>query len=106
MRFGLDQVLLDKFCAVFEQYSSIDKVIIYGSRAKGSYRKGSDVDLTLLGPEITFETLSAVIIALDVLNTPYLVDVSLFSELHSLHLEEHILRVGQVFYQKDTSSRA
>jgi len=106
MRFGLDQVLLDKFCAVFEQYSSIDKVIIYGSRAKGSYRKGSDIDLTLLGPEITFETLSAVIIALDVLNTPYLVDVSLFSELHSLHLEEHILRVGQVFYQKDTSSRA
>ena len=106
MRFGLDQVLLDKFCAVFEQYSSIDKVIIYGSRAKGSYRKGSDIDLTLLGPEITFETLSAVIIALDVLNTPYLVDVSLFSELHSPHLEEHILRVGQVFYQKDTSSRA
>jgi len=104
MRFGLDQVLIDQFCTVFEQHSSIDKVIIYGSRAKDSYRKGSDIDLTLLGSEITFETLATVIIELDALNTPYLVDVSLFSELHSPKLEEHILRVGQVFYQKDTLS--
>ena len=56
--------------------------------------------------EITFETLATVIIELDALNTPYLVDVSLFSELHSPHLEEHILRVGQVFYQKCALSRA
>lgn len=47
-RFGLKQETIDKIIQVFKLYPSIDKAVLYGSRAKGSYRNGSDIDLTLM----------------------------------------------------------
>jgi len=53
MRFGLTEDTIEKFHSVFRKYPEIEEVIIYGSRAKGNYREGSDIDLTLKGEELT-----------------------------------------------------
>ena len=45
--FGLPPATLDKLNSVFAQHNAIDSVVIYGSRAKGNYRPGSDIDLTI-----------------------------------------------------------
>lgn len=81
--FGLPDQTRLAMQKVFVCYPEIQKVIIYGSRAKGNYRPGSDVDLTLLGEDLDDRILSRVLVDLDDLNTPYLMDVSLFEQLGS-----------------------
>jgi predicted nucleotidyltransferase len=103
VRFGLSERVVERVTDVFKRHSDIEKVIIYGSRAKGTFRTGSDIDLTLLGEPLAPSLLSVVASELDALNTPYLFDLSIFSELTSQDLIEHVERVGQVFYQRPPS---
>jgi predicted nucleotidyltransferase len=100
MEFGLDQKTIDKINSVFEKHSEIEKVIIYGSRAKGNYRTGSDIDLTLFGNDLKYDLIGKVNSEIDDLNTPYLFDISIFQMLNTPSLEEHINRVGKLFYQR------
>ena len=100
MKFGLKETVIDKINSVFENYSEIEKVVIYGSRAKGNFRPGSDIDITLIGKNLEYSILSKINISIDDLNTPYLFDISIFEKLNAPDLEEHINRVGQIFYKK------
>jgi predicted nucleotidyltransferase len=100
MNFGLDQDTIDKINSVFVKYPEIEEVIIYGSRAKGNYREGSDIDITLKGAEVNDRTRSNIWLAIDDLNTPYLFDISVFHTLTSDSLIDHINRIGKVFYRK------
>lgn len=100
MKFGLDQDTIDKINSVFVKYPAIEEVVIYGSRAKGNYREGSDIDITLKGKEVNDRTRADVWLDIDDLNTPYLFDISVFHTLDSNSLLEHINRVGKIFYKK------
>jgi uncharacterized protein len=100
MEFGLKQETIDRINSVFEKHPEIDKVIIYGSRAKGNYRIGSDIDLSIYGNDLNYELIGKVSSEIDDLDTPYLFDISIFRLLNSPSLEEHINRVGKVFYKK------
>jgi uncharacterized protein len=98
MKFGLPQNTIDKISRVFEKYPEIDEVVIYGSRAKGNYREGSDIDLTIKGKNLTGNIRSIIWSDIDDLNTPYLFDISIYDRLSSPSLIEHIDRVGKIFY--------
>ena len=101
MKFGLSSTVIDKFTAIFSKYPEIKEVVIYGSRAKGDFRPGSDIDITLKGNKITPDIRSKVWLDLDEANTPYLIDLSIFHQLDSNGLIDHINRVGETFYKKD-----
>lgn len=100
--YGLKSDVIDKIQGVLAQFDAIDSVILYGSRAKGNYRPGSDIDLTIKtdGSE-TKQLLFDVIGAIDDLDLIYLFDISLFSDINNDNLIEHINRVGIEFYQRD-----
>ncbi|MGF1533707.1 MAG: nucleotidyltransferase domain-containing protein [Bernardetiaceae bacterium] len=100
MDFGLDPTTVANIRSVFAKYPEIEQVWIYGSRAKGNYRAGSDIDLTLKGDQLTDNIRSKVWLDIDALHTPYLFDISVFKDVNSLSLIEHINRVGKVFYEK------
>ncbi len=100
MNFGLKQETIEKINSVFAKYHEVEEVIIYGSRAKGNYRNGSDIDITLKGEQLTSQILSRISSDIDDLNTPYMFDISIFHKLHSPDFIEHIMRVGQIFYKK------
>ena len=55
--FGLSLETRTKIQSVLASYPEIQKVIIYGSRAKGTHRPGSDIDLTLVAPTLTLSDL-------------------------------------------------
>ncbi|MBI2257801.1 MAG: nucleotidyltransferase domain-containing protein [Flavobacteriia bacterium] len=101
MKFGLTEDTITKINSVFENHPEVEQVIIYGSRAKGTYREGSDIDITLKGNELSYTLLSKINQEIDDLNTPYLFDISIFDKLNSPDLEEQIGRVGLVFYDKN-----
>lgn len=99
MKFGLTEDTINRINGVFAKYPEIEEVIIYGSRAKGNYSEGSDIDITLKGDTITNTTFLTVTSDIDDLNTPYLFDISIYHKLDSNSLLEHIDRVGQTFYK-------
>ena len=49
MNWGLSQSVIQKINGVLSRYPSVQKATLYGSRAKGNYKNGSDIDLTLHG---------------------------------------------------------
>lgn len=100
--FGLspDQLLQIRRC--FQQFPQIHKVVLYGSRATGKYRTGSDIDITLIGRNLTTQnTLYPLEEALDNLLLPYTFDISIFKALKKPEFIEHILTQGKVLYLKE-----
>jgi len=93
--YGISQNALDKIKAVLSSHKGIENVILYGSRAKGNYREGSDIDLTIKG-NLTFDNLVKISIDLDNLNLPWKIDLSLYNQIENKELLEHIDRVGVV----------
>ncbi len=101
MRFGLKNVTIKKICAIFSRYPQVEKAVIYGSRAKGNYKNGSDIDLTLCGDaDLTLKVLYKIMNELDDLLLPYTIDLSIFSDISDPDLVEHIKRVGVIFYAR------
>lgn len=77
----------------------IEQAILYGSRAMGRYRAGSDIDLTLIGCDLAIDDAMALHSALDDSDLPYKFDISVKSKIQNPALVDHITRVGKVFYQ-------
>jgi uncharacterized protein len=98
--YGLKTNELKQMQLVFKQYPSINRVILYGSRAKGNYRPGSDIDLTVQGEDLDLSTLQKVEDDLDDLLLPYKLDLSLMKHIKNTELLDHIQRIGVVFYEK------
>ncbi len=97
---GLSNETVGKICAVFAQHPAVERAVLYGSRAKGNYKSGSDIDLSLHGAGLTLQELWAINDELDELLLPYSIDVLIFEQLTHEKLKEHIERVGVVLYQK------
>lgn len=99
MRYGIKEEQWDMLCNIFAKNPKIEKVILYGSRAKGTYKPFSDVDLTLVGCDLSMNDLADTINAIDDLLLPYMFDISLYQQLRSQELLDHISRKGIVIYK-------
>ncbi|MDO9106376.1 MAG: nucleotidyltransferase domain-containing protein [Methylovulum sp.] len=100
-KLGLSAATLDKLNSVFKRHNAIGSVLVYGSRAKGNYRPGSDIDLTIKGRVLEFAELMQIEDQIDDLFLPYTVDVSQYALLSNSDLIEHIDRVGVAVYDRD-----
>jgi predicted nucleotidyltransferase len=101
MKYGLPDAAIGKICAVLRRYPQVKRAILYGSRAKGTYKKGSDIDLTLLGgADLTLNVLYKILDDLDELLLPYTIDLSIFDNIGDPEVIDHIQRVGVAFYEK------
>ena len=98
--FGLKQQYIDAINGCFARYASIEQVVLYGSRAKGSYKASSDIDLTIVDNGLTFSELLKLENELDDLLLPYKIDLSIKRQISNPDLLEHINRVGIPFYSK------
>jgi predicted nucleotidyltransferase len=100
MPYGLNDQIIAKIVTVFAACPEIEKVLLYGSRAKGNYREGSDIDLTIVGDAVTQSHLLRIANELDDLLLPYKIDLSLMRQIEDNEVIEHIRRVGVVFYKR------
>ncbi|MBO1927794.1 nucleotidyltransferase domain-containing protein [Thiomicrorhabdus sp. 6S2-11] len=95
--FGLNRNDLSKIQSVFSAFPQVTKVVIYGSRAKGTFRPASDIDLTIMNT-LDWQTFTHLESELDDLLLPYQIDLSIFQQIDNPDLIEHINRVGRDFY--------
>lgn len=97
--FGLNEKTSELLKDFFNKIPEIQMVKIYGSRAIGNYRKGSDIDFALFG-DLNKNLVSKVAIAIDELNTPYMFDITNYNTIENENLKEHIDRIGKIFFER------
>lgn len=99
MRFGLSESVIERIASVLSRFPQVRRAIIYGSRAKGTYKPGSDIDLTLLGEGLDSGLMARISSELDDLLLSYSIDLSVFSQLDHPDLLDHIERIGEELYR-------
>jgi predicted nucleotidyltransferase len=97
---GIKDDDLQSIINVLSRTPLVESAKVYGSRAKGTYKPGSDIDLTLIGGDLNWQELQVIECQLDDLLLPYQFDVSLYNSLDNVELIDHIDRVGKVIYAK------
>jgi predicted nucleotidyltransferase len=99
-RFGITEKSYNYIVSYLKTNPNIEKVILFGSRAKCNYKNWSDIDLAIKGercsPELAIDIESYIN---EVIPVPYTVDVVDYNSLKKKELKEHIDRVGVLFYQ-------
>jgi predicted nucleotidyltransferase len=98
MKFGLKQKVIEQINSIFRKYPQVEQAVIYGSRAKGNFKKGSDIDLVLRGKALDLSLANKISIEIDDLLLPYSFDISILGQIDNPDLIDHIKRRGNVFY--------
>lgn len=93
MKYGLKDSDIQKMSKIFRHFSDIKKVIIFGSRALGNYKKGSDVDIALIG-NLNADTLMKFKRLLEETNMPYFFDVVDYNLVQNPEFKKHIDKFG------------
>ena len=99
MKFGLSDTVIKELQDVFRRYANIKKVLIFGSRSKGNYRAGSDIDLAVIGKDIDYRLILNLQCDIEDLELLYSIDLIDYQKKKGTPIGNHIDRVGQVFYE-------
>jgi len=91
---GLPPKTIQALGSVFKQFDCIDKVVLYGSRALGTQKPGSDIDLALFGSSVTLDLIATIAILIDDLLFTYTFDLTAYVLIDNTALREHVDRVG------------
>lgn len=94
MSLELETHIIEKIRSLIRENSDIKHLILFGSRAKGSAKNGSDIDLAIVGSKISFRELCKLGAKLDELDLPYKIDIINYDSITNQALKEHIDRVG------------
>jgi len=98
--YGLSERDEQAILGIFQKYPEIDNVLIFGSRAKGVFHKGSDIDLAIVGEQISCNILQQIKDDFEESSLPYRVDLVDMEKIDYPPLKEHINRVGKQFYRQ------
>jgi predicted nucleotidyltransferase len=99
-KFGLPDQTLDVIRNILAQEPAVMSAILFGSRAKGTHRAGSDIDVALVGEGLDIDALGRLTRAFEESSIPYQVDLCWLAAIDHPPLREHIERVGQVLYER------
>jgi predicted nucleotidyltransferase len=96
---ALPKTIENKLILIFSKFSEIKSVKLFGSRALGNARKGSDIDLCLFGESCDYQLIAQIKNELDLLNSPYLFDIIIYHKIESEALKAHINQFGETIYE-------
>jgi uncharacterized protein len=95
-KYGLLESDIDDVISLLQLNKKINKIILFGSRAKGNFNNGSDIDIALLGLDLNMNDVLDASIEIEKLSLPYKFDLIIFDRIKENALMEHIIRVGIV----------
>lgn len=102
---GLTEKTLSQIQGVLGRFPDVERAVLFGSRAKGTYRPGSDIDLALIGHDLDWRKLGKIDDALDDLLLPYGFSLIEWSGSTDPEIAAHIQRVGMTFYERGAGGR-
>ena len=99
MKFGLDEKVVKDIIYILKKYSEVERACIFGSRARGDYRKQSDIDIALFGKNLTNTINTEIYYEIDDLYLPYKIDLINFNSLgEEDKIKDSILEEGIEIY--------
>lgn len=101
MEYGLESKYMEILRSVFSRHPEVERVILFGSRAKGNYKRGSDIDMAVVGEQVTKNVLSSLLSEFEDSLLPFFVDLLSYHQIMSPELKEHIDRVGRMIYERE-----
>ena len=105
LRFGLSAEIREAIIDVLMRYSDIDRVVLFGSRARGNFRPESDIDIAVVAPKLSDSNFAQLWNELDDLPLAFKLDVLHFERVTSASLSEKIQRDSVSFYDPEISIR-
>jgi predicted nucleotidyltransferase len=99
-RWGLSDKTVQVIKEILAREPAVQKAILFGSRAKGNFKPGSDIDLAIVGEEVSLDTISRLRRAFEESPIPYEADLCWLAQVDEPALREHIARVGQLLYER------
>lgn len=102
---GLKSETIGILTDIFSEFPEISEVTLFGSRAKGNYREGSDIDITLKGENLSATTLIRLHNRIEDYLFPWIFDILIYDRISNAELISHINRVGITIYRRSDSSQ-
>ncbi len=96
--FGINEELFVEIIQIFKEHEHIEKAFLFGSRAKGTNKPGSDIDIALKGQDLKLKDILSMQNRLDDLDQPYFFDLVILNSITEDGLKQHIERVGVEIY--------
>lgn len=100
MPYGLSPAVIESISRVLADEPSLQRARLFGSRALGRERPGSDVDLCLEGPDLDLDSLNRIENGLEALGLPWKFDLLLWRQIDDPALKAHVDRVGRVLFER------
>lgn len=99
--FGLRDSDIVSISHVLDSYPEVERAYIFGSRAKGNFSNGSDIDIAVEGVNVPFDIILKIAATLnEETMMPYMFDVLDYHAIVNQDLKDHIDKNGVLFYQK------
>ena len=100
MKFGLRDDVMKQICEVFEKFPEVEEAVLFGSRATGSYRPGSDIDLALKGRGLTTSIAHRIFVRLGELPLTNMFNIGIYDLITDKELLDDIAQEGKSIYKK------
>ena len=97
---GLASKTLALITGVLAAFSQVEKAFLFGSRAKGTHKAGSDIDLALVGANLDWDIIGRISSALDDLPIPHRFSVIMLNERTDSEVAAHIRRVAIPLFER------
>ncbi|MDR3197494.1 MAG: nucleotidyltransferase domain-containing protein, partial [Planctomycetaceae bacterium] len=94
MNDGLTERYRAELRSIFASCSKVERVLLFGSRAKGNFRRDSDVDFVLEGNDLVFSDLASLRGQFEESNVPYDIDILIRNKINNQSLENQINKYG------------
>lgn len=102
---GLTDETVSRIAGVLAGFPQVERAVLFGSRAKGTHRPGSDIDLALVGSALDLRAAGRIDDALDDLLLPYRFSLVIYNQETTPEIAAHIGRVGIPFFEREVEGR-
>ncbi len=100
-KFGLSKKIIEDLRYIFSKYEEIESAKIFGSRARGDFKKQSDIDIALFGDRLDYKINTKIFYEIEELYLPYKIDLINFNSIgKSDKIRDSILKEGVEIYAK------
>jgi len=99
MPYGLPDKTIKSLKAVIAAFPEVEEAVIFGSRATGTHKPGSDIDMALKGKKINQKHLGRIETEIDALMLPFKVDLLRYDDVEHVKLRAHIDQEGAIFHK-------
>jgi predicted nucleotidyltransferase len=92
---GIEEPYSKQILDLFKKLPKNTEAILFGSRAKGNFREGSDIDIALKGDSADLNLRDSLLMQYESLDLPWKLDIAVYDQITESALRDHIDRVGK-----------